>query len=175
MVYRQAALKLGRLAPVSLAGFAGSYSIAKNTSSSCEPSHEQSENLQSRHDRWSTGNFRWHKLSVDRSLEEKLSDQTLKLPSNARVLVPLCGKSVDMAYLSRLDQVQQVVGVDGIRKALEEFATENPDLNVQPVAPLPKFEKLQGQSILLLKGDFFDLDETQPEVNSTPFGIGQRS
>jgi hypothetical protein len=175
MVYRQAALKLGRLAPVSLAGFAGSYSIAKNTSSSCEPSHEQSENLQSWHDRWSTGNFRWHKLSVDRSLEEKLSDQTLKLPSNARVLVPLCGKSVDMAYLSRLDQVQQVVGVDGIRKALEEFATENPDLNVQPVAPLPKFEKLQGQSIV--DEQFKRLYEGQPWVESvecidskSPFG-----
>jgi thiopurine S-methyltransferase len=164
MVYSQAALKIGRLAPLALAGLAGSYSIAATTArSNCEPSKEQSENLQRWYDRWSTGNTRWHRTTVHHSLEEKISDNTLNLPSNARVLVPLCGKTVDMAYLARTDKVKQVVGVDGIRQALDEFAAENPDLGLKPVAPSRnfKFEKLQGKSILLLKGDFFDLDATQ--------------
>jgi hypothetical protein len=116
MVYSQAAFKFARLAPVALAGLAGSYSIAATTARSyCEPSKEQSPNLQRWYDRWSAGNTRWHKTTVHRSLEEKLSDNSWNLPPNARVLVPLCGKTVDMAYLARKDQVKQVVGVDGIR------------------------------------------------------------
>jgi thiopurine S-methyltransferase len=162
MVYSQAAFKFGRLAPVAFAGLAGSYSIASATTarSNCEPSKEQSDNLQRWYDRWSTGKTQWHRTKVHHSLEEKLADKTLKLPSNARVLVPLCGKTVDMAYLAHNDQVKTVVGVDGIRKALDQFAVENPDLNVKAVAPSRnfKFEQLKGQSILLLKGDFFDLD-----------------
>jgi thiopurine S-methyltransferase len=164
MVFSQAALKIGRIAPVALAGLAGSYSIADTTArSNCEPVKEQSENLQRWYDRWSTGNTRWHRTTVHQSLEEKTPDKTWNLPSNARVLVPLCGKTVDMAYLARKDQVKQVVGVDGIRKALDEFATENPDLNVKSRAPSKnfKFEQLKGKSILLLKGDFFELDATQ--------------
>jgi thiopurine S-methyltransferase len=77
-----------------------------------------------------------------------------------RVFFPLCGKSVDMAFLSKREGVAQVVGVDGVRKALEEFGTENPDLNMKPAASQNgKHERLEGTKITLLKGDFFDLDE----------------
>jgi thiopurine S-methyltransferase len=162
MVYSQAAFKFGRLAPVAFAGLAGSYSIAAapTARSNCEPSKEQSDNLNRWYDRWSTGKTQWHRTKVHHSLEEKLTDNTLTLPKNARILVPLCGKTVDMAYLAHNDQVKTVVGVDGIRKALDEFASENPDLQVKAVAPSRnfKFEQLKGKSILLLKGDFFDLD-----------------
>jgi len=77
------------------------------------------------------------------------------------VLVPLCGKSVDMAHLAASPAVAQVVGVDGIRKALETFAAEQPQLQIVPVSDNnedSKYQRLTGTKIELLHGDFFDLD-----------------
>jgi thiopurine S-methyltransferase len=85
----------------------------------------------------------------------------------ARVFFPLCGKSVDMAALAEHPSVSQVVGVDGIRAALDEFGAENPDLGMRwhdggGEAPISgaQFDRLVGRKMLLLKGDFFELDET---------------
>lgn len=39
-----------------------------------------------------------------------------------RVLVPLCGKSVDMVFLSQ--KGYRVLGVEGVRQAVEEFAKD---------------------------------------------------
>jgi thiopurine S-methyltransferase len=86
-------------------------------------------------------------------------DETCANP--IRVLFSLCGKTVDMAYLSKKEGVAQVVGIDGVMKALEEFGTENPELEMKKVASKNgKHERLEGNKITLLKGDFFDLDET---------------
>ena len=76
-----------------------------------------------------------------------------------KILVPLCGKTIDLAHLASQKHVQ-VVGVDGIRKALETFTKEHPSLEIEPVSPCDKFERFKGKDIELLKGDFFDLDET---------------
>ena len=35
-----------------------------------------------------------------------------------RILVPLCGKSVDMTYLANHQHIQNVVGIDGVKVAL---------------------------------------------------------
>jgi thiopurine S-methyltransferase len=65
-----------------------------------------------------------------------------------------------MAFLSKREGVAEVVGVDGVRKALEEFGAENPDLKIKPASSQNgKHERLEGTKITLLKGDFFDLDE----------------
>jgi thiopurine S-methyltransferase len=65
-----------------------------------------------------------------------------------------------MAYLASQDNVE-VTGLDGIRLALEEFAAEHSSLEI---VPLPrsgeKYQQFSGKNISLLKGDFFDLDET---------------
>jgi thiopurine S-methyltransferase len=58
-----------------------------------------------------------------------------------RIFVPLCGKAIDMAYLASLpsssslsSSVQlEVVGLEGIRAALEEFIQEHPNLNIKPI------------------------------------------
>jgi thiopurine S-methyltransferase len=73
------------------------------------------------------------------------------------IFVPLCGKTIDMAYLATHPGVKEVVGVDGIREALVEFAQEHDDLDIQQVDSIPAFEKYQGKNISLLKGNFFDL------------------
>eukprot|EP00978_Attheya_sp_CCMP212_P020472 scaffold58661_cov59-Attheya_sp.AAC.3 len=90
-----------------------------------------------------------------------------------RVLVPLCGKTVDMAFLAQQPSVTEVVGVDGIRKALDEFASEHPeqgwknephaDTTATTTATNEKdgsalFETIMGTDIRLLKGDFMELD-----------------
>ena len=84
-----------------------------------------------------------------------------------RVLFPLCGKTVDMAYLAS-SFACEVVGVEGIRIALEEFLQENPDLKIvdpreekQSSIDDDGFERFTGQGITLLKGDFFELDSTK--------------
>ena len=35
-----------------------------------------------------------------------------------RILLPLCGKSVDMVYLAGYTRVDEVVGIDGVKRAL---------------------------------------------------------
>ena len=58
------------------------------------------------------------------SEEEEDGNSTL----TSRVFVPLCGKSVDLAYLSSHPKVSHVVGIDIVRTAAEEFAAEHPEL-----------------------------------------------
>jgi thiopurine S-methyltransferase len=130
--------------------------------------NEHDERLRKWSERWSNNTTGWHSDNVHESLVKFGShiipgDDTC--PENGvRLFVPLCGKSVDLAYLASQPNVAEVVGLDGIRKALEEFSNEHPSLNIQPVSssslPTAKYERFQGNSILLLKGDFFDLDET---------------
>jgi thiopurine S-methyltransferase len=79
-----------------------------------------------------------------------------------RVFVPLCGKTVDLAYLTTL--ADEVVGVEGIRLALEQFAEEQPQLNISLETTIKDgFEKFQGDKIALLKGDYFELDATKTD------------
>jgi thiopurine S-methyltransferase len=97
-------------------------------------------------------------------------------PGAVRVFFPLCGKSVDMAVLANHPSVSQVVGVDGIRAALDEFSAEHPDLAIHDETPAQqphqqpdenpspvKHDRLVGNKVLLLKGDFFDLDENSTD------------
>lgn len=94
-----------------------------------------------------------------------------------RVFVPLCGKAVDMAYLAGLESVEKVVGVDGISVAIEEFAKEQPQLNVQRVSCDDdtatgknsidhSVEQWDGKKISLFVADFFGLTETETLLGS---------
>ena len=103
-----------------------------------------------------------------------------------RVFVPLCGKTVDMAYLTQLDNVEHVVGVDAIRIAVEDFVQEQPQLQIieKTIDAMPSkkkvkltddegdddvsssttttkittsFDHWEGNKISLFVGDFFAL------------------
>ena len=85
-----------------------------------------------------------------------MNDQQEDGCSKSRVLVPLCGKTVDMVYLANL--CQEVYGVEGIQTALVEFAEEHPDCQiVNQGAAVHGFERWEGPKIKLLKGDYFQL------------------
>jgi thiopurine S-methyltransferase len=63
-----------------------------------------------------------------------------------------------MAFLAKHGSVSEVVGVEGIRKALEAYAEEQPDLEIKHVESPDMFERFVGKKTTLLKGDFFALD-----------------
>lgn len=112
---------------------------------------------------WASKMTGWHQAKVDAFL---LKHADHILPSDdtctdrLRIFVPLCGKTADMAHLASLDNIE-VTGLDGVRLALEEFAAEHSSLEIVPL-PISgeKYERFSGKNISLLKGDYFDLDET---------------
>ena len=109
--------------------------------------------------------------SFDVSSDEKSCQSEEIKNSNFRIFVPLCGKTVDMAFLAKHPSVSQVVGVDGIRKALTEFAEENPSFEIKTDVINSGEEKdsgsvverLNGNGIQLLRGDLFDLNDAVTE------------
>jgi len=84
-----------------------------------------------------------------------------------RVFVPLCGKSVDMRYLAEKKGIREVIGLDGVQKALQEFQVENPSLQITKDFEDDRFVQFRGNNITLLKGDYFDLNrESFPRVDA---------
>ena len=72
-----------------------------------------------------------------------------------RLLVPLCGKTLDLRYLADLGA--DVVGVDGVREAFEEWAVENKTA-LRPGPTVAGFEIFTAPvpkgSVSLFLGDF---------------------
>ena len=79
--------------------------------------------------RWSQGLTGFNQAEANPRLVEHWSG--LGLTPSARVLVPLCGKSVDMLWLRA--QGHAVVGVEFVESAIHEFFTEH-DLPYEPTA-----------------------------------------
>jgi len=113
---------------------------------------------------WSDGRIGFHLAEVN-PIIKKYAGKLLPKPekneeeescSSTRIFLPLCGKTVDLAYL--VPMAGEVVGVEGIRTALEEFTKEQPHLMVENKGVQDGFERYVGNKISLLKGDFFDLD-----------------
>jgi thiopurine S-methyltransferase len=68
-------------------------------------------------------------------------------------------QTVDLAFLAKHEAVGEVVGIDGVRKALTEFSDEHPDLELKEADTIKAVERFSGKGITLLRGDMFDLDE----------------
>lgn len=73
--------------------------------------------------------------------------------SNPRVLVPLCGKNIDMRWMA--EQGSYVIGVEVSRKALQEFMNEQPQEFRKETSY--EFTVYKSDSFELWQGDFFDL------------------
>lgn len=103
------------------------------------------------HQRWMDGQIGFHRQEYHPKLTHWWPE--LALPPAARVLVPLCGKSLDMQYLASLGH--EVVGSELSPLAAEAFFAESglqPD-RVQHGA----IERWQARGITILVGDFFAL------------------
>lgn len=107
--------------------------------------------------RWSDGRTTWHHQSQHPALQKHSS--RLELSAKSRVLVPLCGKSVDLRFFAEAG-VEEVVGVDGVQLALDEFVAEQ-DASVESTEEtacglLHKL-KIGGANLTFVVGDFFHL------------------
>ncbi|MCC2596953.1 thiopurine S-methyltransferase [Pusillimonas sp. MFBS29] len=77
----------------------------------------------------------------------------LELAPGCRVLVPLCGKSLDMIWLA--EQGHQVLGIELAQQPIEQFFAEN---NLQPtVHETPEGTHYRGGNIELICGDIFGI------------------
>ncbi|NBA98544.1 thiopurine S-methyltransferase [Pseudomonas sp. R5(2019)] len=103
------------------------------------------------HKRWESGQIGFHLGHVNPLLLAHWPG--LGLPAGARVLVPLCGKSLDLAWLA--SQGLRVLGVELAQKAVEDFFREHgltPERSQQGA-----FEVFRAGSVELWCGDVFAL------------------
>lgn len=132
--------------------------------------------------RWTDQRTGWHSAHVNAVLQahgDKLLSPRQEEPSESgggggggiRVLVPLCGKTVDMAYFANRDVVSDVVGCDGAELALTQFAQEHAELKIVKQEQdgdsgddgdgekqqCTNYQVYKGEKITLLQGDFFAL------------------
>ena len=123
--------------------------------------------MQIRIRKWETKDTAFHSDSVNPSLL-KHREAWLRGVRGARVLVPLCGKSVDLSYLASLREVREVVGVELAAAAVEALAVEQPGLRLRLESPAPgagtsaaasvlasAFRVYRGMRAVVLNGDFF--------------------
>ncbi|MBM4364065.1 MAG: thiopurine S-methyltransferase [Deltaproteobacteria bacterium] len=101
--------------------------------------------------RWAERQIGFHRDQPNSVLVEQWAG--LDLPASARVLVPLCGKSLDVAYLAGLGH--EVVGVELSEIAVRELFHE---AGVRPVTEQrgPVTVHRAGR-ITVLEGDLFDV------------------
>lgn len=105
------------------------------------------------HRRWQLREIGFHQDKVHSFLQQYFS--SLNLPQGSTVLVPLCGKSLDLLWL--LEQGYRVIGVELSQQAVEEFLQEN---RLDPkVSQVDGFRSYQHGQLSIYCGDFFTLTE----------------
>lgn len=102
--------------------------------------------------RWEEGRTGWHEPSGNAALQAYWPD----LPAGTAVLVPLSGKSVDVAWLAKRDL--DVTGVELSRKAIEAFFSEQAlSYTVERRGTFDVY-RADARPITLYRGDFFAFD-----------------
>ncbi len=103
-------------------------------------------------ERWREHQLGWHRDDVNPLLTEYWS--RLELRAGSKVLVPLCGKTLDMGYLASLGH--EVLGCELSSIAVKEFFDEA-GIAYESIQKGP-FVHHRGGAITILEGDVFDLD-----------------
>ncbi|MGZ8248938.1 thiopurine S-methyltransferase, partial [Methylomagnum sp.] len=113
-------------------------------------------------EKWESREIGFHRDAVNQQLERHWP--SLGIGAERAVLVPLCGKSLDLVYLRRLGH--PMVGVELSPLAVREFFAEQ---GLQPESRdlgdgLRAFE---AEGVCLIQGDFFALRrEDLPEIGA---------
>ncbi|QQZ40407.1 thiopurine S-methyltransferase [Pseudomonas sp. SK3(2021)] len=106
------------------------------------------------HKRWEQNQIGFHLSEVNPYLQRYWP--RLGLVPGSRVLVPLCGKSLDLSWLA--SQGHQVLGIELSEKAVQDFFSEQ---QLQPRVSLRGgFTVYEYAPIQLWCGDFFALQAT---------------
>lgn len=104
--------------------------------------------------RWEEGKIAWHKNTINSRLIEFI--EYLNLKKNDIVFVPLCGKSLDILYLSA--QGYKVIGVEISEIAVKAFFIEN-NINFS-IEKQENFLKYSSENITIFVGNYFSLKST---------------
>lgn len=99
-------------------------------------------------ERWQQGRIGWHEADGNRSLKRHWRG------TGFRVLVPLCGKSIDMLWLA--EQGNEVTGIEVSKIAAREFFTDN-DLSYERSADGTHYRAIE-LPITIICGDYFAFD-----------------
>lgn len=103
------------------------------------------------HDKWAKNEIAFHQSVVHPMLASYLA--SLKLGSGARIFVPLCGKSLDMAWLA--NEGCRVIGAELSENAASQFFSE---AGLEPeVTDWAGGKHFSAQNIEIYIGDIFDL------------------
>lgn len=101
--------------------------------------------------RWQEGQIGFHQADVNPGLVEYWP--ALGVEPSDRVLVPLCGKSLDMWWLRK--RGHRVLGVELSAIAVRDFFAA---AELSPtVTRTDRFEVSEAEGVRILQGDFFDL------------------
>lgn len=98
---------------------------------------------------WEHGGFytSFHRKDIHPYVLEYMTPEEIE---NKNILVPLCGKTVDMLYLAQY--ANKVIGVELVEEAILQFFSEN-NLSYQKIDD----ETFISGNIILLKKDFMSL------------------
>jgi len=102
--------------------------------------------------RWQEGRTAWHEVAGSAGLQQHWQG------SGGSVLVPLCGKSVDMMWLAQ--QGHEVIGIELAGRAVDEFFVEQQlDRTVEPGAV--DIHRAKDLPITIYCGDYYDVEGLQ--------------
>lgn len=101
--------------------------------------------------RWAENQIGFHQHEVNPYLQRYWP--RLELPRGARVLVPLCGKTLDMVWLA--GQGHRVLGIELAERAVQDFFAEQ--ALIPEVTQQGALRRYSVGAIEILQGDFFAL------------------
>ena len=104
------------------------------------------------HDRWKNQLTGWHRAEYNDLMVKHWP--SLNAPEGSEVLVPLCGKSLDMLWLA--DQGYSIVGLEMVEQAIHTFFKEN---QLSPESTqFAKLVKHSSPPFTIFQGDVFALE-----------------
>lgn len=104
------------------------------------------------HNRWDKEQTGWHRAIYNDLLLKHWP--SINAPSGGQVIVPLCGKSLDMLWLA--EQGYNVVGLEMVEQAVQAFFEEN---KLETVSnEIGKHIKYSSPPFTIFQGDLFDLE-----------------
>jgi thiopurine S-methyltransferase len=109
------------------------------------------------HERWARNEIGFHQSQVNALLTEFWPPFSAEIVQTGSVLVPLCGKTLDMIWLH--EQGNHIVGVELSADALRDFFREQALSFVSRESA--GFECFDSNGYRLLAGNFFDLTADQ--------------
>lgn len=107
------------------------------------------------HQKWESNQIGFHESDVNPLLVQHIGQ--LNLAEGSRIFLPLCGKTLDMAWL--LDKGYQVAGAELSELAIQQLFAE---LEVEPqVLELGELKCYQAEGLDIFVGDIFKLSAEQ--------------